>query len=221
MCGTGSGKSTLVHLLDRLYDLPEGQGTITIGGVDIRKMNRESLRRQIGLVLQEPFLFSQTIRENISATKPQATEKELRRAAAIACVDEAITEFPDGYETVVGERGVTLSGGQKQRVAIARMLVQQAPIMVFDDSLSAVDAQTDAKIRAALRESLGKSTVILISHRITTLMQADRILVLDGGRVADLGSHRELISRPGTYKDIYDIQMSSDDRRLLTEGGEA
>ena len=207
--GTGSGKSTLVHLLDRLYDLPEGQGTITIGGVDIRKMNRE------------PFLFSQTIRENISATKPQATEEELRRAAAIACVDEAITEFPDGYETVVGERGVTLSGGQKQRVAIARMLVQQAPIMVFDDSLSAVDAQTDAKIRAALRESLGKSTVILISHRITTLMQADRILVLDGGRVADLGSHRELISRPGTYKDIYDIQMSSDDRRLLTEGGEA
>ena len=108
-----------------------------------------------------------------------------------------------------------------KRVAIARMLVQQAPIMVFDDSLSAVDAQTDAKIRAALRESLGKSTVILISHRITTLMQADRILVLDGGRVADLGSHRELISRPGTYKDIYDIQMSSDDRRLLTEGGEA
>ena len=101
------------------------------------------------------------------------------------------------------------------------MLMQQAPIMVFDDSLSAVDAQTDAKIRAALRESLGKSTVILISHRITTLMQADRILVLDGGRVADLGSHRELISRPGTYKDIYDIQMSSDDRRLLTEGGEA
>ena len=111
--GTGSGKSTLVHLLDRLYDLPEGQGTITIGGVDIRKMKRESLRRQIGLVLQEPFLFSQTIRENISATKPQATEEELRRAAAIACVDEAITEFPDGYETVVGERGVTLSGGQK------------------------------------------------------------------------------------------------------------
>ena len=219
--GTGSGKSTLVHLLDRLYDLPEGQGTITIGGVDIRKMKRESLRRQIGLVLQEPFLFSQTIRENISATKPQATEEELRRAAAIACVDEAITEFPDGYETVVGERGVTLSGGQKQRVAIARMLVQQAPIMVFDDSLSAVDAQTDAKIRAALRESLDKSTVILISHRITTLMQADRILVLDGGRLADLGSHRELISRPGTYKDIYDIQMSSDDRRLLTEGGEA
>ena len=219
--GTGSGKSTLVHLLDRLYDLPEGQGRITIGGVDIRQMSRESLRRQIGLVLQEPFLFSQTIRENIAATKPQAPEAELRRAASIACVDEAITEFPEGYETVVGERGVTLSGGQKQRVAIARMLVQQAPIMVFDDSLSAVDAETDTKIRAALRQSLGDATVILISHRVTTLMQADRILVLEGGRVADLGSHGELISRPGIYKDIYDIQMSSDDRRLLAEGGHA
>ena len=219
--GTGSGKSTLVHLLDRLYDLPEGQGRITIGGVDIRQMNRESLRRQIGLVLQEPFLFSQTIRENIAATQPQAPETELRRAASIACVDEAITEFPEGYETVVGERGVTLSGGQKQRVAIARMLVQQAPIMVFDDSLSAVDAETDTKIRTALRQSLGDATVILISHRVTTLMQADRILVLEGGRVADLGSHRELISRPGIYKDIYDIQMSSDDRRLLAEGGHA
>ena len=219
--GTGSGKSTLVHLLDRLYDLPEGQGRITIGGVDIRQMSRESLRRQIGLVLQEPFLFSQTIRENIAATKPQVPEAELRRAASIACVDEAITEFPEGYETVVGERGVTLSGGQKQRVAIARMLVQQAPIMVFDDSLSAVDAETDTKIRAALRQSLGDATVILISHRVTTLMQADRILVLEGGRVADLGSHGELISRPGIYKDIYDIQMSSDDRRLLAEGGHA
>ena len=122
---------------------------------------------------------------------------------------------------MVGERGVTLSGGQKQRVAIARMLVQQAPIMVFDDSLSAVDAETDTKIRTALRQSLGDATVILISHRVTTLMQADQILVLEGGRVADLGSHRELISRPGIYKDIYDIQMSSDDRRLLAEGGHA
>lgn len=182
-------------------------------------MQREGLRRQIGLVLQEPFLFSQTIRENIAATRPQAPDATLRRAASIACVDEAITEFPEGYETVVGERGVTLSGGQKQRVAIARMLVQEAPIMIFDDSLSAVDAETDTKIRTALRKNLGKSTVILISHRVTTLMQADRILVLDNGRVADLGTHQELISRPGIYKDIYDIQMSSDDRRLLAEGG--
>jgi len=217
--GTGSGKSTIVHLLDRLYDLKEGEGSITIGGVDIRKIKRSSLRRQIGLVLQEPFLFSRTIRENISATRPGAAETELRHAAAVACVDEAITEFPEGYETMVGERGVTLSGGQKQRVAIARMLMQQAPVMVFDDSLSAVDAETDTKIRTALREQTGESTVILISHRVTTLMQADRILVLDRGRVAEVGTHSELISRPGIYKDIYDIQMSSDDRRLLEEGG--
>ena len=219
--GTGSGKSTMVHLLDRLYDLGEGQGTITIGGVDIRSIKREGLRRQIGLVLQEPFLFSRTIRENIAATHPDAPEEELRSAAAVACVDEAITELAEGYDTVVGERGVTLSGGQKQRVAMARMLLQKAPVMIFDDSLSAVDAETDVKIRAALRERVKGATVILISHRVTTLMQADRILVLDGGKVADIGAHAELIQRPGIYKDIYDIQMSSDDRRLIEEGGEA
>lgn len=217
--GTGSGKSTLVHLLDRLYDVE--QGSITIGGVDIRSLRREDLRRKIGLVLQEPFLFSRTIRENIAATRPDASDEALRRAAAIACVDEAISEFPQGYETLVGERGVTLSGGQKQRVAIARMLVQGAPIMIFDDSLSAVDAETDAKIRAALQESLGNATVILISHRVTTLMQAEQILVLDGGHVAELGTHAELIAKPGIYRDIYDIQMSSDDRRLIEEGGGA
>lgn len=216
--GTGSGKSTLVHLLDRLYDLAEGK--ITIGGIDLRQFQRDHLRRNIGLVLQEPFLFSQTIRENIAATHPQAPEEDIRRAAAIACVDEAIAEFTAGYDTVVGERGVTLSGGQKQRVAIARMLLQNAPIMVFDDSLSAVDAQTDTKIRQALRENLGDATVILISHRITTLMQADQILVLDHGRVAELGTHDQLIHRPGIYQDIYNIQMSSDDRRLIAEGGE-
>ncbi|MDE6590987.1 MAG: ATP-binding cassette domain-containing protein, partial [Oscillospiraceae bacterium] len=132
-----------------------------------------------------------------------------------------ITELAQGYETVVGERGVTLSGGQKQRVAIARMLLQNAPVMVFDDSLSAVDAETDAKIRAALKERMADATVILISHRVTTLMQADRILVLDGGRVSDVGAHGDLISRPGIYKDIYDIQMSSDDRALVEEGRDA
>ena len=219
--GTGSGKSTLVHLLDRLYDLKDGQGSITIGGVDIRNIKRETLRRQIGLVLQEPFLFSQTIKENIAVTRPDVPEDELRGCAGVAYVDEAITELAEGYDTVVGERGVTLSGGQKQRVAIARMLLQNAPLMIFDDSLSAVDAETDAKIRAALKQRMADATVILISHRVTTLMQADKILVLDGGRVADVGSHAELISRPGIYKEIYDIQMSSDDRALIQERGNA
>ena len=215
--GTGSGKSTLVHLLDRLYDLGEGQGTITIGGRDIRTIQRDCLRRQIGLVLQEPFLFSKTIRENIAATVPGATEIDVREAAAIACVDEAITEFPEGYETLVGERGVTLSGGQKQRVAIARMLMQKAPVVIFDDSLSAVDTETDTKIRAALKENLHGATVILISHRVTTLMHADQILVLQDGKRADLGTHSQLISRPGIYRDIYEIQMSSDDRKQMEE----
>ena len=217
--GTGSGKSTLIHLLDRLYDLNPEQGRITIGGTDIRKIDRKHLRRNVGLVLQEPFLFSQTIKENIAATRPEATTEEIRTVAGIACVDEAITEFPDGYNTVVGERGVTLSGGQKQRVAIARMLLQGAPVMIFDDSLSAVDAETDTKIRHALREKLATATVILISHRITTLMQADQILVLDDSKVSDIGTHQELIARPGIYKDIYEIQMSSDDRKLIQEGG--
>ncbi len=217
--GTGSGKSTLIHLLDRLYDLNPEQGRITIGGTDVRKIDRKHLRRNVGLVLQEPFLFSQTIKENIAATRPEATTEEIRTVAGIACVDEAITEFPDGYDTVVGERGVTLSGGQKQRVAIARMLLQGAPVMIFDDSLSAVDAETDTKIRHALREKLATATVILISHRITTLMQADQILVLDDGKVSDIGTHQELIARPGIYKDIYEIQMSSDDRKLIQEGG--
>ncbi len=215
--GTGSGKSTLVQLLDRLYDVQSG--SITIGGTDLRELSRRDLRKNVGFILQEPFLFSQTIRENICAARPDATEEEMREAARIACVDEAISAFPEGYDTVVGERGVTLSGGQKQRVAIARMLLQRAPVMVFDDSLSAVDAETDAKIRAALRETLQDATVILISHRIPTLMQADRILVLEDGRCAELGTHEELIARPGIYRDIYDIQMRSDDRALILEGG--
>ena len=216
--GTGSGKSTLVQLLDRLYDVESG--SITIGGTDLREFARSELRKNIGFVLQEPFLFSQTIRENICAARPGATEEEMREAARIACVDEAISAFPEGYDTVVGERGVTLSGGQKQRVAIARMLLQKTPVMIFDDSLSAVDAETDAKIRSALRETLRDATVILISHRIPTLMQADRILVLEDGRLSALGTHEELIAQPGIYKEIYDIQMRSDDRAMLLEGGE-
>ena len=217
--GTGSGKSTLMHLLDRLYDLPPKDGRITVGGVDIASIKREHLRRNIGMVLQEPFLFSRTIEENIRATRPEAGCEHVRTAAQVACVDDAVVEFSNGYDTIVGERGVTLSGGQKQRVAIARMLMQEAPIMVFDDSLSAVDSETDARIRAALKRHERDATVILISHRITTLMQADRILVLENGRIAQLGTHEELIAQEGIYKSIYDIQMSSDDRVLLSEEG--
>jgi len=133
---------------------------------------------------------------------------EIREAAAIACVDRSVMEFTNGYDTVVGERGVTLSGGQKQRTAIARMLVQKTPIMVFDDSLSAVDAQTDAMIRKALQEKLKEATVVLIAHRVTTLMQADCIMVLDKGQIAEMGSHEELMAKNGIYRKIYDMQMT-------------
>jgi len=213
--GTGSGKSTMMHLIDRLYDLEDGQGTITIDGVDIRNINRKKLRKNVGIVLQEPFLFSRTIEENIAITKSdlssEETKAEIKRSAEIACVDEAIDSFQNGYQTVVGERGVTLSGGQKQRVAIARMLMQNAPIMIFDDSLSAVDTETDAKIRHAIRERLNGSTVILISHRVTTLMQADTIVVLDKGKIAQVGSHEELIETDGLYKEIYELQMKKEE----------
>lgn len=209
---TGSGKSTLVSLLCRLYELPEDSGSITISGQDIRKLKASSLRKNIGIVLQEPFLFSRTLRENIGITfdKPSEHELEIREAAKSACLDETIENFTQGYETMVGERGVTLSGGQKQRTAIARLLTQNTPVMIFDDSLSAVDSETDAKIRSALREKTADSTVILISHRIQTLMSADNIIVMSGGRIVEEGNHEQLLAKNGIYKKINDIQVGID-----------
>ena len=213
--GTGSGKSTIVQLLTRLYELEEGQGSIWFHGKEIREIPLKQLRKSVGMVLQEPFLYSKTIRENIVACAPDASMEEIRRVAGIACMEETIQHFPDGYDTIVGERGVTLSGGQRQRVAIARMLLAEPLVMVFDDSLSAVDSQTDSQIRRALEETRKSATVILISHRITTLMGADQILVLNQGRMAELGTHAELIQKQGIYRRIYEIQMSRDDRKKM------
>ena len=204
--GTGSGKSTMMYLLDRLYDLPKGCGRITIGGTDIAKISLQHLRSHIGIVLQEPFLFSRTLKDNLTITSSDLPEEEMHEAAGAACLEETIAGFSRGYETFVGERGVTLSGGQKQRAAIARMLTQKTPIMIFDDSLSAVDTETDAKIRAALEKKFGTATVILISHRITTLSRADQVLVLDHGKMAQLGSPEELKKQPGLYQQIDRIQ---------------
>ena len=202
--GTGSGKSTLMLLLDKLYPLSEG--SITVGGTDIKYIRTAHLRRNIGMVLQEPYLFSRTIAENLAITADSVDMEAVRAAADAAALDETVQGFAQGYETVVGERGVTLSGGQKQRAAIARTLMAQTPILVFDDSLSAVDTQTDAKIRAAIAQRFGKATVILISHRITPLAAADQIIVLDRGRVAEQGTHEQLKSAGGIYQKIYETQ---------------
>ena len=210
--GTGSGKSTIAQLLTRFYELGEN-GAITIGGKNIKDISLHKLRNMVGIVLQEPFLYSRTIKENILSSNPEATMEEIRQAAKIACVDETIMNFPDGYDTLVGERGVTLSGGQRQRVAITRMLLQKSPIMIFDDSLSAVDSETDALIRKALKERMKDATVIIISHRITTLMSANNIMVLQQGEIEEMGTHAQLIGQDGIYRRIYDIQMSHDDRK--------
>ena len=207
--GTGSGKSTLMLLLDKLYLLDETGGRITIGGRDIRKIRTEHLRRNIGMVLQEPYLFSRTIAENIGIAAPELDMEAVRAAAAAAALDETIQSFASGYETAVGERGVTLSGGQKQRAAIARTLMTETPILIFDDSLSAVDTETDAKIRSAIAQRFGKATIILISHRITTLSSADKIIVLDRGRIAEEGTHQQLKQSGGIYQKIYETQSGS------------
>ncbi len=207
--GTGSGKSTLMALLDKLYPLEEGKGRITIGGTALEDIRTEHLRRNIGIVLQEPYLFSRTLEENIAITRPELSREQVREAARAACLDETIESFAKGYDTFVGERGVTLSGGQKQRAAIARMLTQETPVMIFDDSLSAVDTETDAKIRAELQKRFGSATIILISHRITTLSRADQILVLDKGRIAERGTHDQLKTAGGIYQQIYEIQSGA------------
>ena len=207
--GTGSGKSTMMLLLDKMYPLDEDGGRITIGGTDIRKIKTDHLRRNIGMVLQEPYLFSRTIAENIGITAPELDMEAVRSAAAAASLDETVMGFAQGYETMVGERGVTLSGGQKQRAAIARMLTNDTPIMIFDDSLSAVDTETDAKIRRAIAKRFGKASVILISHRITTLSAADKIIVLDRGRIVEEGTHEQLKNAGGIYQKIYETQSGS------------
>ena len=214
--GTGSGKSTLMALLCKLYPLPEAGGTITVGDVDIQDIDTDYLRKNIGMVLQEPFLFSRSLRDNIAITRPEMSLEEIREVAKAACLDDTVMDFSKGYDTFVGERGVTLSGGQKQRAAIARTLAQRTPIMVFDDSLSAVDTETDAKIRAALKSHFAGSSVILISHRITTLAQADTVMVLDKGRIAEMGTPEELAHAGGIYQQIYEIQTGLADPQ---EGG--
>jgi len=202
---TGSGKTSLVNLLPRFYDYTEG--SLTLDGVELREYPRIWLRRQIGIVQQEPFLFSRSIRENITyGVGRTVSDAEVETAARAAAIHDVILSFPNGYETLVGERGVTLSGGQKQRVTIARTLLKNPRILIMDDATSSVDTETEASIRAALQDLMATRTTFVIAHRIQSVMDADLILVLDNGRIIQRGTHAELLDQPGTYQQIYNLQ---------------
>jgi ATP-binding cassette subfamily B multidrug efflux pump len=205
---TGSGKSTIINLIPRFYDV--SRGGVTIDGVDVRQVTLDSLRSQIGIVLQETTLFSGTIQDNIAYGRPEATMEEIIFAAEAAEAHDFIIDFADGYETLVGERGVTLSGGQKQRIAIARALPLDPRILILDDSTSSVDVETEFRIQRALDKLMVGRTSFVIAQRISTVRDADAVLVLDGGRIAATGSHEELMRNSPIYAEIYSSQLQDD-----------
>lgn len=216
---TGSGKSTLIHLIPRFYDVTAGR--VTFDGVDVRDLSIVSLRSQIGIALQEAVLFGGTVRDNIRYGRPDAPQEEIEAAAEAAQAAEFIRSFPDGYDTVIGQRGVTLSGGQRQRLAIARALVVRPKVLILDDSTSAVDIETEVKLQDALDRLIAESehatTRFIVAQRISTVLLADKILVLDGGRIAASGTHRELMETSAVYREIYNSQLGDGSRRSTGE----
>src|SRR5256886_9300125 len=202
---TGSGKSTILHLLPRFYEAISGH--ITIDGKDIREVPQASLRRNVGLVLQDVFLFNATLRDNIAYGRADATNEEIIAAAKIARIHEFACSLPDGYDTWVGERGVTLSGGQKQRVAIARTILLNPRILILDDSTSSVDMETEYLIQQALDAVMRGRTSFVVASRVRTIKNADQILVLDAGRIIERGTHETLLARGGAYAKLYDLQL--------------
>jgi ATP-binding cassette subfamily B protein/subfamily B ATP-binding cassette protein MsbA len=206
---TGVGKSTLVSLIPRFYDV--GSGVITLDGQDTRTIQLENLRQQISIVLQDVYLFYGTVRENILFGRPNATEVEVIEAARVANAHEFILDLPDGYDTMVGERGVKLSGGQKQRISIARAVLKNAPILILDEATSSVDTQTELLIQQALERLIAGRTTIVIAHRLSTIRSADKIVVLEGRRIKETGSHNELLALDGLYKQLYTVQQRIDE----------
>ncbi|MFN2122436.1 MAG: ABC transporter ATP-binding protein, partial [Candidatus Promineifilaceae bacterium] len=205
---TGSGKSTVINLIPRFYDVSEG--AVTVDGHDVRDVTIASLRENIGIVLQETTLFGGTIRDNIAFGRPEASDEEVIAAAKAAAAHDFITAFPEGYDTIVGERGSTLSGGQKQRVAIARALLMDPHILILDDSTSSVDLNTEYQIQKALDQLMEGRTSFVIAQRISTVLNADQIIVLENGRIADTGVHEELMETSAIYAEIYHSQLAED-----------
>ena len=207
---TGSGKTSLVNLIPRFYDV--SVGSVLVDGVDVREMNLVTLRRQIGIVLQTSLLFSVSVKENIAYGRPDASQDEIEETAKAAQAHEFILELPHGYDTVVGEKGVTLSGGQRQRIAIARALLMNPRILILDDSTSSVDTQTERLIQKALNQLMEGRTTFVIAHRLSTVHRADQILVMDHGCIAEQGTHPSLLALNGLYREIYNLQLRDQER---------
>ncbi|MDE7384215.1 MAG: ATP-binding cassette domain-containing protein, partial [Anaeroplasmataceae bacterium] len=215
---TGSGKSTICNLLTRMLEINEGD--ILIDGVSIRNVEKKHLRKNIKFILQDPFLFSKTVYDNVAIVDSRIPTERIYDAAKTAAIHSEIEKFERGYKTIVGEKGTTLSGGQKQRIAIARMLVKDSNVIIFDDSLSALDTKTDLMIRKALKKKSEDQTMIIITHRSTTAKEADQIIVLDQGSVAQIGKHDELVTQEGLYKELWGIQgeLEEEFNAILKEG---
>jgi subfamily B ATP-binding cassette protein MsbA len=202
---SGAGKTTMVHLIPRFFDVTGGR--LTIDGHDVRDVSLASLRAQIGIVTQDTILFNDTVRNNIAYGQPNVSLPVVRIAAEAALADGFISELPEGYDTIIGERGVRLSGGERQRIAIARALLKNAPILILDEATSALDTESESLVATALQNLMTGRTTVVIAHRLSTVRRADRIVVLENGVISDIGSHEDLMTRLGTYRRLYDLQF--------------